>query len=179
MITKASRKDPSQITTLLAVVVLLLIVFVLVAYFFVLPGQDHLADRKPMLSELELNLEKWQDRQPPSFRYVVHRTCPCPRTGIEPYVVSEERGHRSARFNVAIESDTGEFLDSPPDPVWIDDLHELVEQSILAGDEIRVEYDASYGFPKLIDIKRGHDPDSSTERYEVWDFEVLEYLPAQ
>lgn len=179
VIHKVSRKGVDQITTLLAVVVLLLIVFVLVAYFFVLPGQDHLTDQKPMLSELELNLEKWQNQQPPSFRYVIHRSCSCPRTTVEPYAVTEERGNKTASFNVAIESETGEFLDSPPDPVWIDDLYGLIEQSIHAEEDIRVEYDASYGFPKLVDISRGRDPESSTDHYEVWDFEVLEYHPVQ
>ena len=35
----------------------------------------------------------------------------------------------------------GEFLSSPPDPVWIGDLFDLVERSLLDDKIVEVEYD--------------------------------------
>ena len=43
-----------------------------------------------------------------------------------------------------VESADGEFLSSPPDPVWIGDLFDLVERSLLDDKIVEVEYDEDY-----------------------------------
>lgn len=160
-------------TTLLAVVLLLLILFISAAYVLFLPVPDPLAMQKEVLADLQAGRDKWSASRPHSYRYVVERTCSCTRAILEPYVAAEESDYKTAVFPYPIESETGELLTSPASPVWIDDLYTTIEQSVLSGDEVIVEYDASYGFPFRVDIKRvAADTDI---RYELRDFEVLEY----
>lgn len=170
---RAWRKGVFQITTLLAVVLILLIMFISAAYIVLLPGPEQPTDQQPVLDALQANRDKWSNQRPVSFRYVVHRTCFCTRAGLEPYVATEERGFKTTRFPIPFESESGETLVSPPSPMWIDDLFELIGRSTPGTNKVFVEYDHSYGFPKLIDIKQ--DAADGNVRYEVRDFEVLEY----
>lgn len=158
---------------MLAVVLLLLILFVSAAYVFFLPVPDPLATQQEVLGELQAGRDKWSASRPRSYRYVVDRSCSCTRAILEPYVATEERDYRTAAFPYPIESETGEVLNSPVSPVWIDDLYTTIEQAVLDGDEVVVEYDASFGFPMRADIKR--EAADASIRYELRDFEVLEY----
>jgi hypothetical protein len=158
---------------LLAVVLLLLILFVSAAYVFFLPVPDPLAMQQQVLADLQAGRDKWNASRPRSYRYVVDRTCSCARAILEPYVASEERDYKTAVFPFPIESETGGILTSPASPVWIDNLYTAIEQSVLDGDEVVVEYDASFGFPARVDIKR--EAADANMRYELRDFEVLEY----
>jgi len=167
------RGGTYQITTLLAVVVLLLILFVSAAYVLFLPVPDPLAMQKQVLADLQAGRDKWDASRPRSYQYVVDRTCTCARAILEPYVASEESDYRTAAFPFPIESGTGELLTSPASPVWIDGLYTKIEESVFDGDEVVVEYDTSFGFPKRVDIKR--EAADTNMRYELRDFEVLEY----
>ena len=169
---KTRQNSTYQTTTLLAVVLLLLILFISAAYIFLLPPPDPLADQQQVLAEFQENQDKWNDRRPISFRYVVDRTCFCTPAALEPYVATEQRGLKTAAFPVPFASATG-FLDSPPYPLWIDDIFELIEQSALDGDRVLVEYDPKYGIPKVVDIRR--DAADANDHYEIRDFEILEY----
>lgn len=160
-------------TTLLAVVLLLLILFISAAYVLFLPVPDPLATQEQVLADLQAGRDKWNASRPRSYRYVVDRTCSCTRAILEPYVASEESGYKTAVFPFPIETESGDLLSSPASPVWIDGLYTTIEQSILYGDEVVVEYDASFGFPFRVNIER-KDADSNI-RYELRDFEVLEY----
>ena len=166
------QKSIYQTTTLLAVVLLLLILFVSAAYIFLLPAPDLLADQQQVLAEIQDHREEWNDRRPISYRYVVDRTCYCTPAALEPFVATEQRGLKTAAFSVPFASETG-LLDSPPYPLWIDDLFELIEQSVLDGHEVLVEYDPRISFPKAVDIKR--DAADANDHYEIRDFEILEY----
>ena len=166
------QKSIYQTTTLLAVVLLLLILFVSAAYIFLLPAPDLLADQQQVLAEIQDHREGWNDRRPISYRYVVDRTCHCTPAALEPFVATEQRGLKTAAFPVPFASETG-LLDSPPYPLWIDDLFELIEQSVLDGHEVLVEYDPRISFPKAVDIKR--DAADANDHYEIRDFEILEY----
>ena len=173
------RKKPLagiyQITTFLAVVLLLLILFVSAAYFFVIPGEDGSGRDGDRLAEVAANRLAWESMRPASFRYVVDRDCYCDPAYLEPYIATEEHGTRSANFNIEIESASGEFLSSPPDPLWIENLFELIEQAV--GDEkvVDVEYDRELGFPVSIVVRPDPAPPDSVYRVEVRDFETLEY----
>lgn len=172
MKTSSRPKSTYQATTLLAVVLLLLILFVSTAYIFLLPAPDPMTDQMQVLAEIQEHREEWNDRRPPSYRYVVDRNCYCIPAAIEPFIATEQGGLKTAAFPVPFASETG-FLDSPPYPLWIDDLFELIEQSAHDGDGVLVEYDPKYGFPRLVDIKR--DAVDANDHYEIRDFEILEY----
>ena len=169
---RAWQNSSYQTTTILAVVLLLLILFVSAAYLYLLPAPDPLVGQKQVLAELQEHLEKWNNRRPISYRYAVARTCICPRAALEPYIATEQRGFKTVAFPVPFESETG-LLGSPPDPMWVDDLFALIEQSASEGDSVLVEYDPRYGFPRVTDI--GRDAADANERFEVRDFEILEY----
>lgn len=170
---RAWRRGVFQITTLLAVVLILLIMFISAAYIVLLPGPEQPIDQRQVLDALQANRDQWANQRPVSFRYVVHRTCSCPKATLEPFVATEKRGFKTTSFPIPFESESGETLVSPPSPMWIDDLFELIGRSTPGTNKVFVEYDHSYGFPKLIDIKQ--DAMDGDVRYEIRDFEVLEY----
>jgi len=169
---RTRQKSIFQTTTLLAVVLLLLILFISAAYIFLLPAPDPLADQKQVSSALQEHREKWNDHRPVSYRYVVERTCFCTAAAVEPYVATEQRGLKTAAFPVPFAAESG-LLDSPPYPVWIDDLFRLIEQSTIDGDAVSAEYDPRFGFPILVDVRR--DAADTSDHYEIRDFEILEY----
>ena len=164
-----------QITTFLAVVLLLLILFVSAAYFFMIPAPDTPAQGRDILAEVAAKRRLWESMRPASFRYVVDRDCYCDPTYVEPYVALEERGRRTAAFTIEVESTGGDFISVPPDPVWIDDLFDLVERSVREGQSVAVEYDDEFGFPVSIVVQPEPAPPDSRFRVEVRDFEILEY----
>lgn len=169
------RQGSFQSTTLIAGVVLLLILFVSVGYFFQISGiaEDDSASKK--LVELRSHADIWQNNSPRSFRYVVERLCTCSVVVTAPYIATEERGNRSATFNVAVESGDGEFLDSPPEPVWVTDIFDKIEAAIeLHGETtVDVSYDDTYGYPTRVDIR--HLRPETNMNYLIRDFEVLEH----
>lgn len=174
-----TRKKPLagiyQITTFLAVVLLLLILFISAAYFFMIPAPEQASGHKDRLAELATNRSTWESEQPASFRYVVDRNCYCDPVYVEPYVASEERGSKSAAFVIEVESSTGEFISSPPEPVWIDDLFDVIEQSVLDENHVDVVYHKDLGFPVSILVHPDPPPPDSEFRVEVRDFEITEY----
>jgi hypothetical protein len=170
---RTAQKSTYQTTTLLAVVLLLLILFVSAAYVVILPAPDPSAMQVEVHAELQARRDQGSTSRPRSYRYVVERRCSCPRAIVEPYVATEESTFKTAVFPYPIESETGETLTSPSSPVWIDDLFALIEQSAIDDNVVAVQYDASFGFPKAVDIK--HNVTGTRIRYELRDFEVLEY----
>lgn len=164
-----------QLTTFLALVMLLLILFISAAYFIVIPAPDATSDDGDLLAVLAQKQATWEAERPASFRYVVDRDCQCERTYVEPYVAIEERGRKSAAFTIEIETPTGDFISAPPGPVWIDDLFDFVEQSVLEQKSVDVEYHKDFGFPVSIVVNPEPAAPDSVFRVEVRDFETLEY----
>ena len=105
-----------QLTTFLALVLLLLILFISAAYFFVIPTPEETPGNGDALAEVTANRGTWAAQRPASFRYVVDRDCYCDPAFVEPYIATEERGSKSAAFVIEIESASGDFISSPPDP---------------------------------------------------------------
>ena len=141
-----------QLTTFLALVLLLLILFISAAYFFFIPAPDESSDDGDRLAVLAQRRAAWEAERPASFRYVVDRDCYCERTYVEPYVIA-----------------------APPGPVWIDDLFDLIEQSLREEKSVDVEYHRDLGFPVSIVVHPQPAPPDSVFRVEVRDFEILEY----
>lgn len=174
-----TRKKPLagiyQLTTFLALVVALLILFVSAAYFFYIPAPGDTTGSRDLLAELNDQRNAWLASRPAAFRYVVDRDCYCERTYVEPYVATEEPGGKLAAFTIEMETASGEFIAVPPDPVWIDDLFDLVEQSIREEKHVEVGYDKEFGFPVSVLVHPVPRPPDSVFRVEVRDFETLEY----
>jgi len=164
-----------QITTFLALVLLLLILFISAAYFFMIPAPDEPSGQGDLLAELETRRSTWTMKRPAAYRYVVDRDCNCERAYTEPYVATHDGDNRSAAFTVEIESVSGEFIATPPGAVWIDDLFDLIEQSVRDGKKVDVEYDRNLGYPASIVVHPAPAPPDSIFRVEVRDFETLEY----
>lgn len=172
---KKWRKSGYQATTHLAVALFFLIVFVSVGYFFAISESRPPQQQPEVLDQLQSNRAVWDSRRPLSYRYVVERSCFCLEEHIEPYVATEERGHRTAEYRGHVQTKAGEVLTSPPEPVWIDDLFGLVERAVSEGDEIKVSYEPRFGYPTMVEINRGRNAADTDNRYEIRDFEVLEY----
>lgn len=164
-----------QITTFLAVVLLLLILFVSAAYFFVVPTPDKVRAQEDALGVLAENRAAWESSQPASFRYVVDRDCNCEPAYVEPYIATEHGGSRAAIFNVEVESASGEFLSSPPDPIWIGDIFDLVERSLRDDKVVEVQYDQDLGFPESLVVHPVQSSPGSVYRIDIRDFETLVY----
>jgi hypothetical protein len=164
-----------QLTTFLALVLLLLILFISAAYFFFIPAPGTAPDDADPLAMLAQQRATWNAERPAAFRYVVDRDCYCENTYVEPYVAIEEHGMKSAAFSIEIESPTGDFISEPPGPVWIDDLFELIEQSVRDDKSVDVAYHKDFGFPVAVVVQPRPAPPDSVFRVEVRDFEILEY----
>ena len=174
-----TRKKPLagiyQLTTFLALVLLLLVLFVSAAYFFYIPAPGDASGARDLLTELSDRRRAWDESRPAAFRYVVDRDCYCERTYVEPYIATEEHGGRLAAFTIEIETTTGEFVAVPPEPLWIDELFDLVEQSIREEKHVEVSYDKEFGFPSSVMVHPVPRSPDSVYRIEVRDFETLEY----
>lgn len=167
-----SRKyAPYHLTTLIAVALSLLILFTSVGYFFLLTGGTGTDDASA--DNLQKNQALWQQQRPAAFRYTVQRSCICPREFNVAYIAEERAGERSAAFGVTVEAESGDFLEQPPEPVWVDDIFEQIAGQIRVSGWAAATYDARYGFPNVVTFDRdGVDDDIL---YEIRDFEVLEH----
>ena len=166
-----TRKHKYEFTSYIAVLLLLLIVFVSVSYFFFYVRPDEGVRQRELTAELERNLALWESNRPSSFRYVVDRGCDCPPEDEMRFVATERDGLRTAEFPIPVESSEGGLITVPPDPVWIDDVFTLVEQTVQRGLDLEVRYHQQYGFPEFVEVtKKG----SAVEQYEIRDIEVFE-----
>lgn len=164
-----------QSTTLIAVAMLLLILFVSAGYMMLIPAEQEQRADAGTAAELQRNRTLWEQNKPRSFRYTVDRSCFCSAEITTPFVATEERGLRQAAFRTEVESSIGEFLDAPEQPIWIDDIFAEIDEAVASDLDpaIEVRYDPDLGFPLVTDI-RYPMPDAYF-KYEVEDFEVLEY----
>ena len=170
---RSAKQSTYHITTLIAAALSLLIIFTSAGYFFFLTGTGAPNDPAQLIAELEDNQALWDEVRPLAYRYVVERGCACPRESQAPYVATEQFGGQTAQFPVTVESDTGAFLEAPPDAEWIDDIFHAVRAAIDAEKPLRISYDGQYGFPRSAEI--GDAGADAYRRYEVRDFEVLEH----
>ncbi|MDX1509695.1 MAG: DUF6174 domain-containing protein [Woeseiaceae bacterium] len=167
------RKTAVHSTSLIAVVLLLLIMFTSAAWFVMFPHGTSPETTPGFEQRLRQNVERWDNNRPASYRYVVQRSCDCPPVDQRPFIATEERGQKTARFLVQVESSSGEFLDEPPRPVWISDIFNELRLSAPNARDIDAQFHARYGFPESATIDLG--PARTPVQYTIRDFEVLEY----
>jgi len=169
------RENNSQTTTLIAVAFLLLILFVSVGSLTLLPEAEEPLQDPDLVNELLQKLRAWEETRPLSFRYRVQRRCDCPKEDMAEFVATEERGRKMSAFVVSVESDSGEFLSAPPNPVWIGDIFDELVKAVEEDSRplIEVSYDDRYHFPVAVNIQYTSAADSVL--YEIRDFEILEY----
>jgi len=169
------RANNSQTTTLIAVALLLLILFVSVGSLTLLPEAEEPLQDPDLVSELLQNLRAWEETRPLSYRYVVQRSCDCPKEDVTAFVATEERDQKMSAFVVSVESSSGGFLSKPPNPVWIGDIFDELVKAVEDDSRplIEVVYDSRYHFPVSANIQ--YTSAAASVLYEIWDFEVLEH----
>ena len=169
------RKGVYQSTTHVAVALLLLILFVSVGYFFLIPQPGESQVNTALLKEMTERRAHWESNKRLSFRYVVRRSCFCETEVLTPYIATEERGYRAAKFNVEVESSSGGFLSSPSNPVWIDSIFSELADAFASKSLplVEVSYDKQLGYPSSVNI-RYPMPDAYF-RYDIQDFEIIEH----
>ena len=164
-----SRRDRPrgtfQPTTLIAGALLLLILFVSAGYFFwLIPG-----GASDDVDPVDRHEARWTDSKPLAYRYVVRRSCDCPRDVLEPYVVTVSNGRTSFAFPIPVESMDGGFIDVPPAPESIADIFAAIRGAAADRADVSAGYDRQLGFPVAVTIRDG----GNTRGWEIRDFEVL------
>jgi len=155
------KKTKFQPTTLIAVVVLLPILFSLVAYFFVLPDLERAQRAEQLLAELVTNEDRWQQKQPIGYRYVVERECYCPGEDTAPYAVSVF-GDQLVDVTVTA-------------PIRIDDLFVIAAEAASGMKDVEVVFDPRFAYPSRITVDDLAGGRASVEVYRIRDFEVIDY----
>lgn len=124
---------------------------------------------------MTLQREQWEDNRPLSFRYVVRRSCFCDTEIVTPYVAKEEHGYKTAEYRVELESSSGEFLKSPRQPLWIDNIFAELADALTSGHEplVEVTYDEKLGYPETVNI--AYPQPDAYFLYSIEDFEILEH----
>ncbi|MEO1201202.1 MAG: DUF6174 domain-containing protein [Pseudomonadota bacterium] len=160
------QRLPFQVTTLIAGALLLLILFVSAGYFFWLMPVDDGADGPSVVAG---HYERWREREPEAYRYVVRRSCDCAREFLAAYTVTVRDGVTTHRFPIPVEAGSGGFLESPPEPDTIDDVFAAIAEATEAGRDVTAGYDRELGFPVAVMIRdrRGN------RGWELRDFETL------
>lgn len=148
----------------------MLLVFVSAGYLFFLSGPDVSTEQSADLQRLEVARQKWQELRPLAFRYVVERDCACVDELRLPYFAQEDASGRSAWL-----SEVGQFGPAArgapaSQPVWIDELFQMIDTALGQGSPIEAKYDPRFGFPSWVQVSPG-----SGDTYTVRDFEVLQY----
>jgi hypothetical protein len=167
---RPGKKSTFQPTSLIAVVLLMLLVFVSAAYLFFLSNPDVSTKQTADLQRLEVARQKWQELRPLAFRYVVERECACDDDMRLPYLAREEASGRSAWLGVVGQFGPDVSGEPAPQPVWIDELFDMIDTSLGEGGLIGARYDPRFGFPSWVQLS----PDGG-DTYTVRDFEVLQY----
>jgi len=164
-----------QITTPIAAVILLLILFVSVGYFVVETIPDLPPDNSEVLAELKRHRDLWARERPAGFRYVVDRECDCADDVKRPYTVTESGGKRQAEYPIPVEAASGEQLLAPSEPVWLDDIFQRIDDADAEKLAVTARFDASFGFPTQVVIRRAGESGEIVEEYEIRDFEITYY----
>ncbi|MEM1175872.1 MAG: DUF6174 domain-containing protein [Pseudomonadota bacterium] len=164
-------KPAFQIATLLAGVVLLLIVFVSAGYFFTL-GEIG-ATKPPIVAELERQEALWRASEPTYYGYTVDRECYCAADYREPYTVTIDGGLRSFGYSRGLQAANPGAPQTPPEPVTIDDLFQLLHNAATQADTLSVSYDSEFGYPETIRIDWQEALADEEQYFTIRDFRRL------
>lgn len=122
--------------------------------------------------QLQLARQRWASQHLSNYRYVVQVGCFCPAEVTEPTRIEVRNDAPVAITNLR----TGQPDPSPSfqDIATIDQLFVVIQHALTRGaDDIKVQYDATYGYPHsiMVDFHRNATDDEIS--YLVDQFEVL------
>jgi hypothetical protein len=122
--------------------------------------------------QLQLARQRWAAQHLSNYRYVVQVGCFCPAEVTEPTRIEVRNDAPVAITNLR----TGQPDPSPSfqDIATIDQLFVVIQHALTRGaDDIKVQYDATYGYPHsiMVDFHRNATDDEIS--YLVDQFEVL------
>ncbi|MEW6241740.1 MAG: DUF6174 domain-containing protein [Chloroflexota bacterium] len=123
---------------------------------------------------LQSNREKWDSQAASHYRFNLSIGCFCPYHEIMPLTVEVQDGQIVSMTDVNGQPVREEFRANFEEAATIEGLFAIVEQAASGGaDEIKVEYDAAYGFPSSISIDYIKEAMDDEISYHVLNFEVL------
>jgi hypothetical protein len=136
-------------------VVLALVAILLLAGVVVVLVMGHPLERFALFQ----NRLKWQGQRPANYSFTFETICFCPPQ--EPLVVQVRNGTP--------------MTTDPNQPHQMEDLFDIVQEAIDGGaDEVRVEYDTTYGYITRIAIDSIRQAVDDEVGYRVTNFQILE-----
>jgi hypothetical protein len=125
-------------------------------------------------SALQSNREKWDSQAIPHYRFNLSIGCFCPYFDIMPLTIEVKDGQVVSMTDVNGQTVREEFRANFEEAATIERLFAIVEEAASGGaDEVKVEYDATYGFPSSISIDYIKEAMDDEISYHVLNFEVL------
>ena len=119
-----------------------------------------------------LSKMRWEQREPPLYRYTLQRSCYCMDEVTMPVIIAVENGVViSRRYEWSNAEVASRFIDAFP---AIDGLFDIIEDAIEADAyHLRVRYDRTYGYPTLIDLNYDKEMVDDEVTYTIRDFTLL------
>lgn len=141
----------------------ILIAFVLVLFLSACSG-----------GALQSSREKWDSQSISHYRFNLFIGCFCPYADIMPLTVEVKDGQVVSLTDVNGQPIREEFRANFEEAATVERLFAIVESAASGGaDEVKVEYDAAYGFPASISIDYIKEAVDDEIGYQVSNFEVL------
>ena len=103
-------------------------------------------------SEMQTNREKWNAAKVTHYTFELMISCFCPFSEIMPITVEVQDGKIVSMTDVNGKAVEGEFAQYIEEAASIEKLFALAEKNASEAEEIKVTYDAQYGFPTAINI---------------------------
>lgn len=123
---------------------------------------------------LQSNREKWDSQAVSHYRFNLSIGCFCPYHEIMPLTVEVKNGQVVSMTDVNGQPLREELRANFDEAATVERLFAIVEQAASGGaDEVKVEYDAAYGFPASISIDYIEEAIDDEIGYTVFNFEVL------
>jgi hypothetical protein len=123
---------------------------------------------------LHSNREKWDSQAVSHYRFNLSIGCFCPYHEIMPLTIEVKDGQVVSMTDVNGQTVREEFRANFEEAATVERLFAIVEEAASGGaDEVKVEYDATYGFPSSISIDYIKEAMDDEISYHVLNFEVL------
>ena len=103
-------------------------------------------------SEMQTNRDKWNAAKVTHYTFELIVSCFCPFSEIMPITVEVQDGKIVSMTDVNGKAVEGEFAQYIEEAASIERLFALAEKNASEAEEIKVTYDAQYGFPTAINI---------------------------
>lgn len=115
---------------------------------------------------------RWEQREPPRYRYTLHRSCFCLDAVSMPVIIEVEDGAViSRRYEWTNAEVTTEYFDDFP---TVDGLFDILAEAIEADPYLlHARFHRTYGYPMRIDLDYDRQMVDDEVTYTVRDFTVL------